>query len=95
MTDAETRYATINLELLAVVWAMSNCRFYFICLQHFELVTYHRPLVLILNYYPLDVIENPLFQRLKKKLSTYLFTAVWRTGKQLWCTDVFSCYHGR
>ncbi|XP_068207506.1 uncharacterized protein [Palaemon carinicauda] len=28
LADAETRYATIELEMLAVVWAMSKCRLY-------------------------------------------------------------------
>ena len=76
LTDAETRYATIELELLAAVWAMSKCKYYLIGLQHFELVTDHRPLIPILNHYSLDAIENPRLQRLKEKLSAYLFTAV-------------------
>ncbi|KAK4322626.1 hypothetical protein Pmani_006603 [Petrolisthes manimaculis] len=31
LTDAETRYATIELEMLAVTWAMSKCRLYLRC----------------------------------------------------------------
>lgn len=59
LTDAETPYATIELELLAVVWAMSKCQLYLIGLQHFRLMKDHRPLVPILNAYTLDVTENP------------------------------------
>lgn len=90
LTDAETRYATIELELLAAVWAMSKCRPYLIGLQNFTLMTDHRPLIPILNNYTLDAVENPRLQRLKEKTSPYLFTAVWRAGKQLCVPDALS-----
>ena len=83
LADAMTRYATIELELLAVVWAMIKCRLHLIGLQNFTLKTDHRPLVLILNVYALDAVENPSLQHLKDRISPYLFTAVWRTGEQL------------
>jgi len=74
LTDAETRYATIELELLAVVWAILKCKFYLFGLQHFDLVTDHNPLVPILNHYSLDAIENPRHQRFKEKVSAFSFT---------------------
>ncbi|XP_066961762.1 uncharacterized protein [Macrobrachium rosenbergii] len=90
LTDAETRYATIELEMLAVVWSMSKCRLYLAGLQNFTLMTDHRPLIPILNHYSLDAIENPRLQRLKEKISPYLFTAVWRAGKSLNIPDALS-----
>lgn len=39
LIDTETRYATIELELLALVWAMSKCKFYLIGLQHLDVIT--------------------------------------------------------
>lgn len=87
LTDTETRYATIKLELLAIVWAMKKCKFYLTGLQHFSLVTDHRPLVLVLNSYSLDAIENPRLQRLKEKISAFIFTASWRPGKELCIPD--------
>ncbi|KAG0725211.1 Transposon Tf2-6 polyprotein [Chionoecetes opilio] len=90
LADAETRYATIELELLAAAWAMSKCRPYLIGLQSFTLMTDHRPLIPILNHYTLDAVENPRLQRLKEKVSPYLFTAVWRAGKQLCIPDALS-----
>ncbi|XP_068230979.1 uncharacterized protein [Palaemon carinicauda] len=90
LTDAETRYATIELEMLAVVWAMSKCRLYLAGLQHFILMTDHRPLIPILNSYTLDAIENSRLQRLKEKISPYIFTAVWRAGKLLCVPDALS-----
>ncbi|XP_050706255.1 uncharacterized protein LOC126991577 [Eriocheir sinensis] len=90
LTDTEIRYATIEMELLAVVWAMSKCKFYLIGLQHFDLITDHRPLVPILNSYTLDAVENPRHQRLKEKTSAFIFTAVWRAGKDLCIPDALS-----
>lgn len=60
LTDPETRYATIELELLATVWALSKCRMYFIRLQIFTVMTDHRPVVQILYHYSLDAVENPI-----------------------------------
>ena len=90
LTDAETRYATIELEMLAVVWAMAKCRFYLIELQHFTLFTDQIPLVPMINHYSLVAVENPRLQRLKEKLSPYLFTAVWRAGKLMCIPDALS-----
>lgn len=90
LTDAETRYATIELEMLATVWAMHKCGYYLKGLQMFDHVTDHRPLIPILNNYTLDAVENPRLQRLKEKLSPFIFTARWRAGKQLCIPDALS-----
>ncbi|XP_045127688.1 uncharacterized protein LOC123514109 [Portunus trituberculatus] len=79
------------VEMLAVVWAMGKTKFYLTGLQHFNLVTDHCPLVPILNSYSLDAIENPRLQRLKEKIAPYIFTAVWRPGKELCIPDALSC----
>ncbi|XP_045135678.1 uncharacterized protein K02A2.6-like [Portunus trituberculatus] len=69
---------------------MGKTKFYLTGLQHFNLVTDHRPLVPILNSYSLDAIENPRLQRLKEKIAPYIFTAVWRPGKELCIPDALS-----
>ena len=88
--NTETRYANIKLELLAVARAMMKCKFYLAGLQHFGLVTDHRPLVPILNSYSLDTIDNPRLQHVKEKISTFIFTANWRLGKELCIPDALS-----
>lgn len=90
LSDTEPRYATIELEMLATVWAMQKCSFYLRGLHHFEHITDHIPLIPILNHYTLDAIENPRLQRLKQKLLPYVFTARWRAGKTLWLPDALS-----
>ena len=90
LTDEETCYATIELELLAVAWAMSKCRHYLIGLPNFPLMMDHRPLIPILNSYTLNAVENPRLQRLKEKVSQYVFTAIWHHGKTLSIPDTLS-----
>ena len=81
LSDAETRYAMIELELLAIVWAVKKCRLFLEGLQDFKIVTDHKPLLPILNSYTLDKIENPRLQRLRQKLDRYNYTATWVAGK--------------
>ena len=80
LSDAESRYAIIELELLAVTWAISKCHIFLTGLPHFSVFTDHHPLVPILNKHRLDEIENPRLQRLKTKLMGYNFTAQWLKG---------------
>lgn len=90
LTDAETRYATIELELVAAVWGMQKCRLYLLGLQSFDLVLDHKPLLPILNAYTLDAVQNPRLQRLKEKISGYSFKAVWKKGKEHAIPDALS-----
>ncbi|XP_065182546.1 uncharacterized protein K02A2.6-like [Sycon ciliatum] len=79
LSDAETRYAVIELECLAVTWAVRKCSIY-LSGARFEVITDHRPLIPILNSYYLDQIENPRLQRLVLKLRPYQLHATWRKG---------------
>ena len=80
LSDAESRYAIIELELLAVSWAINKCHIFLAGLPHFSVITDHYPLIPILNNHRLDEIENPRLQRLKTKLMGYNFTAEWLKG---------------
>ena len=59
LSDTESRYAIIELELLAVAWAITKCHLFLAGLPHFKVITDHHPLVPILNNHRLDEIENP------------------------------------
>ena len=89
-TDTESRYAVIELEMLAVCWAVSKCKLFLMGLQHFAIVTDHNPLVPILNNHRLDEIENPRLQKLKTRLMAYNFTAEWLKGSQNDAPDALS-----
>ena len=77
LSDAETRYAIIELELLSVTWAITKCHLFLVGLPPFTVITDHHPLVPILNNHRLDEIDNPRLQRLKTKTMGYNFTAKW------------------
>lgn len=80
LSSAETRYAMVELELLAIAWACQKAR-PFLEGIHFDLFTDHRPLIPILNDYSLSDVENKRLQRLKMKLSGFTFVAHWIDGK--------------
>ena len=90
LTDTESRYAVIELEMLAVCWAVSKCKLFLTGLQHFTIITDHNPLIPIPNNHRLDEIENPRLQRLKTRLMAYNFTAQWVKGANNNAPDALS-----
>ncbi len=49
ISETESRYAMVELELVAVKWAMKKCHNYLYGLQHFDLIVDHKPRVSILT----------------------------------------------
>ena len=80
LSDAESRYAVIELEMLAVTWAIVKCRIFLEGMPHFLVITDHHPLISILNSQCLNEIENPRLQRLKGRVMPFNFTAEWVKG---------------
>ena len=66
-TDSEIRYATIELELLAVVRAMSKCK----------LVTDHRPLVSTSMPTHWTLLTTPVYNASGSPLLPYPTMAIW------------------
>ncbi|XP_046437914.1 uncharacterized protein K02A2.6-like [Daphnia pulex] len=50
----------------------------------------HQALVTILDRYTLDAVENPKLQRLKERLTPFVFTTVWRKGRDHAIPDALS-----
>ena len=90
LTDAESRYAVIELECLAVAWAIKKCHLFLAGLDHFTIITDHNPLIPILNSHRLDEIENPRLQRLRTRIMGYNFTAQWIKGTNNGAADALS-----
>ena len=90
ITETESRYAMIEIELLGIAWAVKKCRTFLQGLPHFEIVTDARPLVPILNKYQINEIDNPRLQRLRMQLANYKFTATWKCGKDHVAPDALS-----
>ncbi len=80
----------MKLELVAVEWAMRKCRLYLLGLPSFQLVVDHQALVTISDKYTLDVMVNPKLQRLKERLSPFIFTTTWRKPRQHAIPDALS-----
>ena len=90
LTATESRYATIELEMLAIVWAVKKCRMFLAGRQHFDIVTDHKPLLPIVNSKNLSDIENPRLQRLREKLTPYSFILTWKKGSEHSIPDALS-----
>ncbi|XP_043228769.1 uncharacterized protein K02A2.6-like [Amphibalanus amphitrite] len=90
LTDTESRYAVVELECLACLWALRKCHIFLAGLPQFDLIVDHRPLVPILNSKRLSEIDNPRLQRMREKMSIYSFTAVWQKGASHCIPDALS-----
>ena len=90
LRDAETRYAMVELEALAIYWAIKKCHLYLAGIPHFQVNTDHYPLKSIFNNQTLDAVENPRVQNYKSKLMSYNFTVDWIKGKDHAIPDALS-----
>ena len=88
-TPAQQRYATIELECLAIIWAIQKCGFYLNGLPDFTIATDHRPLVGTFTK-GISELTNPQLQRLREKVAGYQFTVTYVPGKTHNIADALS-----
>ena len=90
LLPAESRYATIELECLAIVFAVLQSSFY---LQgaDFTVITDHRPLLGIFSK-DLAELTNPRLLRFREKLQGFVFNIRWAEGKRHLMADALSRY---
>ena len=79
---AESRYAPIEGETLAVVYALHQTRHYVLGCKDLIIATDHKPLLQILNDRSLTDITNRRLLNLKKKTLGYRFTVVHVPGRK-------------
>ena len=91
LADVETRYPVIELEALAIKYAITKCRLYLSGLPQFTVITDHRPLLPMFNKYSLNQVENAKLQNIKAELqSKFQFIVEWRKGKEHATADCLS-----
>ena len=75
-TDAESRYAPIEGEALAVLFALESCRMFVLGCYKLIIAVDHKPLVPIFNSRDLDKIKNPRVLNIHEQTLLYRFTVV-------------------
>ena len=89
LTPTQQRYSTIELECLAIVWAIQKCSFFLRGLPSFLVLTDHRPLEGIFLEDLFD-LPSPRLQRMCEKVSMYSFRVQWTPGKTHLIADALS-----
>ena len=79
--DAETRYAPVEGEALAVAWALKVTRHYTLGNPKLIVATDHKPLLKVLGDRKLEDIDNPRLLNLKEKTLNWRFKIIHVAGK--------------
>ena len=79
---AESRYAPIEGEALAVAYALHQTRYYVLGCEDLIVATDHKPLLQILNDRSLTDIDNRRLLNLKEKTLAYRFTILHVPGRK-------------
>jgi hypothetical protein len=89
LNPAKKSYTVVELEALAIKYAVKKCRNYLLGMQKFTVWTDHRPLLGIWRY-QIDKIGNARCQKWRENLSIYNFNVKWKAGKTHYIADSLS-----
>ena len=89
LKPAETRYASIEREALAIAWSLEQTRYFTLGCDNL-VVRDHKPLVKLLGDRSLDEITNPRLFRIKQRTLLWRFDIEHTPGKTQYCADAMS-----
>ena len=89
LTPTQQRYATVELECMAIQWAITKSEFYLRGLPAFDVLTDHRPLVGVFRK-QLSQLENARLMRMREKIQEFTFEVKWVQGKTHYIADALS-----
>ena len=89
LTPTQQRYSTIELECLAIIWAIQKCSFFLKGLSNFLVLTDHRPLEGIFLK-DLFNLPSPRLQHMCEKIAMCNFVVQWTPGKTHLFVDALS-----
>ncbi|XP_076043625.1 uncharacterized protein LOC143026741 [Oratosquilla oratoria] len=92
LTPAESGYAPVEGEALAVAWCLRKARLFLLGCPNLVIATDHRPLVRLFGDKALKDITNPRLFRLKKQTLQYRFTMRFLPGKHNVAANFLSRY---
>ena len=90
--DAESRYAAIEGEALAVAEALEKCRHFVLGCTDLYVAVDHKPLVKIFGNRALSDITNARLRNLKEKTLQYAFKMIYIPGVRNCTSDALSRY---
>jgi len=87
---AESRYAPVEGEALAVAYALDNARYFVLGCQQLTIAVDHKPLLKIFRDRSLEDIPNPRLRNLKEKTLRYRFNIIHIPGARNRTADAVS-----
>ena len=88
-TPTQERYTTVELEALAMAWAMKKCDYFLRGRRTFKILTDHRPLVGIFQK-GVSELDNARLQQSRERTIPYLFVIRQIPGKENIVADALS-----
>ena len=89
LSGAESRYATVELECLAILFALEKCKHFLLGMPAFVVVTDHKPLHGLFKR-RIDEMTNPRLLRMREKMVCFSFEVDWVAGKLHHIADALS-----
>ena len=92
LRDAETRYAPVEGEALAVAWALEDSKFFTMGCRDLVIASDHKPLTKLLGDRELADIQNPRLFRLKQRTLMWRYRIIHVPGSTIPAADAASRY---